>query len=320
MILKFYLIPERTNQIFKKSNFEDNSLFSALFALALAHHFDNYLNDSSRNKYDRPFSPGSMVTFTCIFVTITLVLTTLATSFLLLSLHSNEWEYMSYKVGRVEQIAQTQNVSLQWLNAEVARIEYTVGPEENSNIGNESQVSKAKSSVFYLVPAYGGVSKLCTDVSDSIRQKMKEDGQESETCISYLSNEKVVSRDSWLDRMRNLAMSCAIVCLILLVSSAPLGILGLIKKQISTIMVTGVMYSLAAVFGIFNLVFMRFKRVKSDGFYTSTSLDKGIPEDFLKTRVFTVGWPLSLECAGLCICILASLFWLLLAKIFRSSY
>ncbi|GBL97076.1 hypothetical protein AVEN_254118-1 [Araneus ventricosus] len=146
---------------------------------------------------------------------------------------------------------------------------------------------------------------------------MKEDGQESETCISYLSNEKVISRDSWLDRMRNLAMSCAIVCLILLVSSAPLGILGLFKKQISTIMVTGVMYSLAAVFGIFNLVFMRFKRVKSDGFYTSTSLDKGIPEDYLKTRVFTVGWPLSLECAGLCICILASLFWLLLSKIFR---
>ncbi|GFR05171.1 uncharacterized protein TNCT_211291 [Trichonephila clavata] len=117
--------------------------------------------------------------------------------------------------------------------------------------------------------------------------------------------------------MRNLAMSCAIVCMILLGSSAPLGILGLFKKQISTIMVTGVMYSLAAVFGVFNLVFMRFKRVKADGFYTSTILDRGIPEEYLRTRLFTVGWPLSLECAGLCICFLASIFWLLLAKIFR---
>ena len=48
--------------------------------------------------------------------------------------------------------------------------------------------------------------------------------------------------------MRNLAMSCAIVSLILLGTSAPLGILGLIKKQISTIMVTGVMYILAGTF------------------------------------------------------------------------
>ncbi|KFM67415.1 hypothetical protein X975_09053, partial [Stegodyphus mimosarum] len=73
---------------------------------------------------------------------------------------------------------------------------------------------------------------------------MKEDGFLVEECISYLSKEKVISRDSWLDRMRNLAMSCAIVCLILLGSSAALGILGLIKNEISTIMVTGVMYSL----------------------------------------------------------------------------
>ena len=43
-------------------------------------------------------------------------------------------------------------------------------------------------------------------------------------------------------------MSCAIVSLILLGTSAPLGILGLIKKQISTIMVTGVMYILAGTF------------------------------------------------------------------------
>ncbi|GFU41060.1 uncharacterized protein NPIL_440601 [Nephila pilipes] len=259
-----------------------------------------------------------MVTFTCIFVTITLILTTLATFFLLLSLHSNEWEYMSYNIERVEEIARKNNASLQWLQGEVARIEFSDEvTEQFSAVTNKTEVVEGKNVVIYLIPAYGGVNKLCTDIKGSVQIRMREDNKKIETCISYLSNEKVVSRDSWLDRMRNLAMSCAIVCMILLGSSAPLGILGLFKKQISTIMVTGVMYSLAAVFGVFNLVFMRFKRVKADGFYTSTILDKGIPDEYLKTRLFTVGWPLSLECAGLCICFLASIFWLLLAKIFR---
>ncbi|GBL97084.1 hypothetical protein AVEN_254124-1 [Araneus ventricosus] len=109
-----------------------------------------------------------MVTFTCIFVIITLILTTLATSFLLLSLRSNEWEYMSYKVEGVEQIAQTQNASLQWLSGEVARIEYSVVLEENQETGNESQVTKAKNSVFYLAPAYGGINKLCTEIPGNL--------------------------------------------------------------------------------------------------------------------------------------------------------
>ncbi|XP_054707764.1 uncharacterized protein LOC129217482 [Uloborus diversus] len=255
-----------------------------------------------------------MVTFTCIFVSITLLLTFLATLFLTLSLFSNEWEYITYKTERVEDIAESKNHSLGWIiTGQLARIEIQVPHATGDN--NRSGVVRKK--VFYLLPAHGGVNKLCVDISEPIRERMKTDGQKSENCISYLSNEKVISKDSWLDRMRNLAMSCAIVSLILLGCSAPLGILGIFKKQISTIMVTGVMYILAAVFGIFNLVFMRFKRVKPDGFYTSTVFDKGIPEDYMKTRIFTVGWPPSIEWAGLCLCLIASLFWLMLAKIFR---
>ncbi|XP_042907479.1 uncharacterized protein [Parasteatoda tepidariorum] len=253
-----------------------------------------------------------MVTFTCIFVTLTLILTTLATSFLILSLLSTQWEFISYREDRVEELAAHNNHTLQWLPGQVARIEAMEDVVVSSNL------TKPTKTIFYLVPAYGGVNKLCTDVpSNIVRNQMKEDGQEVDYCISYLSNEKIISRDSWLDRMRNLAMSCAIVCLILLGCSGPLGLLGLYKKQISTIMVTGVMYSLAAVFGTFNLVFMRFKRVKPDGFYTSTMLDVGIPEEYMRVRIFVVGWPLSIEWAGLILCIISSLFWLLLAKIFR---
>lgn len=70
-------------------------------------------------------------------------------------------------------------------------------------------------------------------------------------------------------------------------------------------------------FGVFNLAFMHFKRVKPDGFYTSTILDKNVPEEYMQQRVFTVGWPPSAEWAGLILCLIGSLFWLLLAKIYR---
>ncbi|GIY32710.1 uncharacterized protein CEXT_159151 [Caerostris extrusa] len=142
-----------------------------------------------------------MVTFTCIFVTVTLLLTSLATFFLVLSLHSNEWEYMSYMVEHVEEISQKNNASLEWLKGDIARIEYPEAiADELSEVTNGSKISKARNAVFYLVPAYGGVNKLCTDVPGSIRRQMKEDGRESDICLSYLSNEKVISRDSWLDR------------------------------------------------------------------------------------------------------------------------
>ncbi|XP_035230346.1 uncharacterized protein LOC118202295 [Stegodyphus dumicola] len=257
-----------------------------------------------------------MFTFTCVFVSVTILLTSLATLFLTLSLFSNEWEYISYEMQKVDEIVQSKNYSIQWLLGQMARIEVDDASTEKSVQNNRSEMALNRR-LIYLVPAYGGVNKLCIDIPDVAWQQMKEDGFLVEECISYLSKEKVTSRDSWLDRMRNLAMSCAIVCLILLGSSAALGILGLIKNEISTIMVTGVMYSLAAVFGTFNLVFMRFKRVKPDGFYTSTVLDKDIPEEFLRARLFTVGWPPAIECAGLCLCVIASLFWLLLARIFR---
>ncbi|GFQ70218.1 uncharacterized protein TNCT_215381 [Trichonephila clavata] len=108
---------------------------------------------------------------------------------------------MSYKVEQVEEIARRNNASLQWLEGEVARIECTDVPtEQYSEVTNKTQAVESKNAVFYLIPAYGGVNKLCTDIKDSVQKRMMEDKKKSESCISYLSNEKVVSRDSWLDR------------------------------------------------------------------------------------------------------------------------
>lgn len=45
--------------------------------------------------------------------------------------------------------------------------------------------------------------------------------------------------------MHNLSISCAMVCVILLASAALLGTFGIIKRQISAVLITGVMYILA---------------------------------------------------------------------------
>lgn len=93
---------------------------------------------------------NNMFTFTCIFVYITLFLTALATLFLTLSLLSDEWEYMSYDPDQVETIAQAYNHSVEWLPGRVARIDKS---------------TDSKQRIFYLIPAYGGVNKLCADIA-----------------------------------------------------------------------------------------------------------------------------------------------------------
>lgn len=111
-----------------------------------------------------------MVTFTCIFVTITLFLTTLATLFLTLSLFSDEWEYMTYKTDAVEKVAKSKNSSVQWIEKKTARItlpatfqkEFSISDSANESIG-----VACKKCVMYLVPAFGGVNKLCVDISGS---------------------------------------------------------------------------------------------------------------------------------------------------------
>lgn len=56
--------------------------------------------------------------------------------------------------------------------------------------------------------------------------------------------------------MQNLSISCALVCLIILGSAALLGAFGVCQRQISAILITGVMYLLAG--KLFMYVYMFF--------------------------------------------------------------
>lgn len=53
--------------------------------------------------------------------------------------------------------------------------------------------------------------------------------------------------------MHNLSISCAMVCVILLASAALLGTFGIMKRQISAVLITGVMYILAGLLKISHL-------------------------------------------------------------------
>ncbi|XP_068235328.1 uncharacterized protein [Palaemon carinicauda] len=115
-------------------------------------------------------------------------------------------------------------------------------------------------------------------------------------------------------RMQNLSISCSLVCCILLGASAVVGSFGIIQRQISAVLITGVMYILAATFGLFCLSIMHFKRkTKKD----CGVLDSHVTPEYSSARIFQTGWSLELGWGGVVTCLMAALLWLLLARIMR---
>ncbi|XP_069685949.1 uncharacterized protein [Periplaneta americana] len=126
--------------------------------------------------------------------------------------------------------------------------------------------------------------------------------------------------------MQNLSISCALVCLIILGSSALVGAFGVLKHQISAVLVTGVMYLLAATFAMFTLTIIHFKRQQVKQKPEKTAADcllaGGVAmliDGIFTARVFTTSWSLDLGWGGVTLCVLASILWILLSKIMRYS-
>lgn len=106
-----------------------------------------------------------MVIFTCVFVFFTIVLSATATVFLTFSLLSNEWEYLGYQEDKVQEIAKAKGHTFEWLPEHLGKLEMIV-PAASDNVGhvNQTKIPK-KIIVVYLIPAFGGVHKLCVDLS-----------------------------------------------------------------------------------------------------------------------------------------------------------
>ncbi|XP_062712586.1 uncharacterized protein LOC115261372 isoform X3 [Aedes albopictus] len=128
--------------------------------------------------------------------------------------------------------------------------------------------------------------------------------------------------------MQNLSISCSLVCLIILGSAALVGAFGVCQRQISAVLVTGVMYLLAALFALFTLMIIHFKRQQGRPL---TDIDYGVSIDgvvavkpdymyaqpLLNARVIVTAWSLNLGWGGVVLCAFTSFLWILLSKIMR---
>lgn len=122
--------------------------------------------------------------------------------------------------------------------------------------------------------------------------------------------------------MQNLAIACALVCLILLGAAVLVGLFGVLRPQISAVLVTGVIYMLAALFALFTLTIVHFKHKNRKDCEPLDVWTRLMPQsvdhdDFQTARLIFHGWSLKLAWAGSFVCLLASVMWVLLSKIMR---
>ncbi|XP_060521711.1 uncharacterized protein LOC132699168 isoform X1 [Cylas formicarius] len=251
----------------------------------------------------------------------TLVLTTCATGMLCAAIMTDHWEEVTWDVERLDAFANG-TVRLQWLlDKKVVKV-----------TTNDAQ----ERTVAFFVPMHGGIWTLCLSISEEEIVLLNRVGfPPVQPCVNYLAGGPYTirgfeSRTDWQHRMQNLSISCALVCLIILGSAALVGAFGVFQHQISAVLVTGVMYLLAASFALFTLTIIHFKRLhikpKSeehsgtiDGVilaYSARMAERKIVE-LLPARIFTTSWSLDLGWGGVMLCVMTSVLWILLSKIMR---
>ncbi|ESO87435.1 hypothetical protein LOTGIDRAFT_127897, partial [Lottia gigantea] len=114
--------------------------------------------------------------------------------------------------------------------------------------------------------------------------------------------------------LQNSAASCYIVVIIDLISAAVVGLIGLIKKQVASCMVTGVLYCMAALFGIFGLSMFHAKDYYEKNFCYSLN---EVPNAVCYARDVTLEWGLVVAWFGVVFCAIACTLWLIVARALR---
>uniref|UniRef100_A0A6P7GXT1 Uncharacterized protein LOC114344232 isoform X3 n=1 Tax=Diabrotica virgifera virgifera TaxID=50390 RepID=A0A6P7GXT1_DIAVI len=124
-----------------------------------------------------------------------------------------------------------------------------------------------------------------------------------------------------LSGMKNLSMIGEMVCMLILGIASIIGGLAVPRNQTRAVLVIGLLYLLAACFALVVLTGIHLNRPGSRSHMeygvVSISEDKGdlmLIEDLLPARVFTYAWSLDLGWAGVMLCAMGSVFWILLSK------
>ncbi|CAH1115907.1 unnamed protein product [Phaedon cochleariae] len=251
----------------------------------------------------------------------TLILTTCATGMLCAAIMTDHWEEVTWNGASLDNMANN-TVRLQWL------LDKTVAKVTTAD-------SKERTLAF-LVPMHGGIWTLCVSLTDEEINLLGRVGFPSlRSCVNYLSGgidgiRSYEPKTDWQHRMQNLSISCALVCLIILGTAALVGAFGVFQHQLSAVLVTGVMYLLAASFALFSLTIIHFKRLHGRPHSEDAALGtvdgvvgpaggahaQGV-RALLPARRFTTSWSLDLGWGGVMLCVMTSVLWILLSKIMR---
>ncbi|CAG9862443.1 unnamed protein product [Phyllotreta striolata] len=248
----------------------------------------------------------------------TLVLTTCATGMLCAAIMTDHWEEVTWDKQSLEMLANS-TIRLEWLlDTTVARV----------------ATSDKDRTIAFLVPMHGGIWTLCVSLTDEEIGLLGRVGFPTvQSCVNYLAGgidglKGYEPRTDWQHRMQNLSISCALVCLIVLGSAALVGAFGVFQHQISAVLVTGVMYLLAASFALFTLTIIHFKRMHTPPDMAETTAEGTVDgvvsptggrliKHLLPARMFTTSWSLDLGWGGVMLCVMTSVLWILLSKIMR---
>ncbi|OQR72410.1 hypothetical protein BIW11_03778, partial [Tropilaelaps mercedesae] len=257
---------------------------------------------------------------------LTIIFSLVSAVILLVSFGAAEWEYLLLDRDALLNLsagaALPPNVlavtAADWSH-HVLQVEVTIVEKARPEDPNSETTSKNRTT--FLVDLKAGIYQACAVLPDEERIHAERTGA-FPSCVSYLAlsedlnRKKLLDLYPWLEKMRNLAVSCSLVTLILVASTILLGAFGLLFKQLSALMVTGVLFLMAGVFGIFTYCFMIYRRTHVQGVFTGTPYDQFLSNSSLLTdfRHYEGGWAAQLASLGILLCFTSAIMWLLLAR------
>ncbi|XP_014791028.1 uncharacterized protein LOC106884260 isoform X1 [Octopus bimaculoides] len=239
------------------------------------------------------------------------VLGGVASLFMMIPLGSNFWEYYSYD----EQALNTFNNS----RSDIFNV-VLVNPNESAKIYRvdfKPDKNNRSNTPAYLFSQYSGLIRICSQVSAETKAKCNHlPDMWKNPCYNFVTEydeetSTLNAKGNILAKMQTSAASCLIVSTIDLMTASALGIIAVFKKQVALVMVTGTLYMMAGIFGVFTLVITYTKRTYEieDCFYFVT-----LPPQLCHTRQITYGYPITLMWIGVFFCVATCAIWIFLAR------
>ncbi|CAL1531323.1 unnamed protein product [Lymnaea stagnalis] len=184
--------------------------------------------------------------------------------------------------------------------------------------------SYLKNTSSFIYSTESGLWSTCDSLTDDLRViylKNMASNFKGKKCFTFVTdyNEDsdvltLSSGAKQIARLQNSAASCYIVVLIDLSSAAVVGLIGLVQKQVASCMVTGVLYLMAALFGVFGLSMFHTKEYYEKNF--CYALDE-IPSKLCDARVVSIGYAVPLAWLGVVTCSLSCFVWLCVSRALR---